>query len=97
MGQEKFSARPETECQIIFIGRTSAGNNLVAFDVISNILPATPPNKFSVLQRLTYISCLTDMSENFMLTKKRIIVVIGIIVAILITFYTGVFGISTLS
>ncbi len=30
-----------------------------------------------------------------MLTKRRIIVVIGIIVAILITFYTGVFGIST--
>lgn len=29
-----------------------------------------------------------------MLTKKKIIVVIGIIVALLITFYTGVFGIS---
>lgn len=30
-----------------------------------------------------------------MLTKKKIVVVIGIIVAILISFYTGVFGIST--
>ena len=30
-----------------------------------------------------------------MLTKKKILVVVGIIVAILITFYTGVFGIST--
>lgn len=29
-----------------------------------------------------------------MLTKKKILVVIGIIVALLITFYTGVFGIS---
>jgi hypothetical protein len=27
-----------------------------------------------------------------MLTKKKIVVIIGIIVAILITFYTGVFG-----
>lgn len=29
-----------------------------------------------------------------MLTKKKILMVIGIIVAILITFYTGVFGLS---
>jgi Na+/melibiose symporter-like transporter len=29
-----------------------------------------------------------------MLTKRKIIVIIGIIVALLITFYTGVFGIS---
>jgi len=33
--------------------------------------------------------------SEHMLTKKKILVVIGIIVAILITFYTGVFGIST--
>ena len=30
---------------------------------------------------------------KFMFTKRRIVVIIGIIVAILITFYTGVFGI----
>jgi|GEM_PF-5890985 hypothetical protein len=29
-----------------------------------------------------------------MLTRRKIVVVIGIIVAILITFYTGVFGIT---
>ena len=29
-----------------------------------------------------------------MFTKRKILVVIGIIVAILITFYTGVFGIT---
>lgn len=32
-----------------------------------------------------------------MLTKRKIIVVIGIIVAILISFYTGVFGISAIA
>lgn len=32
-----------------------------------------------------------------MLTKRKIIVIIGIIVAILITFYTGVFGISVVT
>lgn len=32
-----------------------------------------------------------------MLTKRKILVVIGIIVAILITFYTGVFGISSVA
>jgi hypothetical protein len=35
------------------------------------------------------------MPAKFTLTKRRILVVIGIIVAILITFYTGVFGIAT--
>jgi hypothetical protein len=29
-----------------------------------------------------------------MLTKRKILVIIGVIVAILITFYTGVFGMS---
>ena len=32
-----------------------------------------------------------------MLTKKKIIVIIGIIVALLITFYTGVFGTSVVA
>lgn len=34
------------------------------------------------------------VNANCMLTKKKIIVIIGIIVALLITFYTGVFGIA---
>ena len=32
-----------------------------------------------------------------MLTKRKILVVVGIIVAILITFYTGIFGMSAAS
>lgn len=35
--------------------------------------------------------------RKFMLTKRKILVVIGIIVAILITFYTGVFGITVIA
>lgn len=31
---------------------------------------------------------------EIMFTKRKILVVVGIIVAILITFYTGVFGIA---
>lgn len=34
------------------------------------------------------------MVESFMLTKRKILVIIGIVVAILITIYTGVFGIT---
>jgi hypothetical protein len=32
-----------------------------------------------------------------MLSKKKILVVIGIIVAILITFYTGIFGMAAIA
>ena len=32
-----------------------------------------------------------------MLTKRKILVIIGIIVAILITFYTGVFGMTAVA
>jgi len=37
------------------------------------------------------------MVEKYMLTKRKILVIIGIIVAILITFYTGVFGIAAVA
>lgn len=46
------------------------------------------------LQRLQSILCLRKRMAEGMLTKRRILVVIGIVVAILITFYTGVFGMA---
>lgn len=38
--------------------------------------------------------CLMERTMKSIFTKRKILVIIGIIVAILITFYTGVFGIA---
>ena len=47
-----------------------------------------------VLQRFGPVSGLRGSISKVMLTKRKILVIVGIIVAILITFYTGVFGVA---
>jgi hypothetical protein len=66
----------------------------MSFYRISGVLYAGREEDILAMQRFIYFWCLTYVSLKFMFTKRKIVVIIGIIVAILITFYTGVFGIT---